>query len=32
MADSDSRIVFIRQHNDTEMEEDQPGTGIEKLD
>ena len=32
MADSDSRIVIIRQHSDTEMEEDQPGTGIEELD
>ena len=31
MADSDSRIVFIRQHNDTEME-DQPGTDTEELD
>ena len=32
MSNSDSRIVFIRQHNDTEMEEDQPGTDIEQLD
>ena len=31
MADSDSRKVFIRQHNDTEME-DQPGTDTEELD
>ena len=32
MADSDSRIVFNRQHNDTEMEEDQPGHDNEELD
>ena len=32
MADSDSRIVFNRQHNDREMEEDQPGTDTEDLD
>ena len=32
MADNDSRIVFNRQHNDTEMDEDQPGTAIEELD
>ena len=31
MADSDSEIVFNRQHNDTEME-DQPGTDTEELD
>ena len=32
MADSDSRIVFNRQHNDTEMEEDRSGMDIEELD
>ena len=32
MADSDSEIEFNRQHNDTEMEEDRPGTNIEELD
>ena len=32
MADSDSEIDFNRQHNDTEMEEDRPGTNIEELD
>ena len=32
MADSDSEIEFNRQHNDTEMEEDQPGIDIEELD
>ena len=31
MADSGSRTVFNRQHNDTEMEEDQPGTNNEEL-
>ena len=32
MADSDSEIEFNRQHNDTEMEEGQPGTNTEELD
>ena len=32
MADSDSEIEFNRQHNDTEMEEDRPGTCTEELD
>ena len=32
MADSDSEIEFNRRHNDTEMEEDQPGADIEELD
>ena len=32
MADSDSEIEFNRQHNDTEMEEDRPGTDTEELD
>ena len=32
MADSDSEIEFNRRHNDTEMEEDQPGTLTEELD
>ena len=32
MADSDSEIEFNRRHNDTEMEEDQPGTHTEELD
>ena len=32
MADSDSEIEFNTQHNDTEMEEDQPGADIEELD
>ena len=32
MTESDSEIVFNRQHNDTEMEEDQPGTDTEELD
>ena len=31
MADSDSETEFNRQHNDTEMEEDQPGTDTEEL-
>ena len=31
MAESDSEIVFNRQHNNTEME-DQPGTDTEELD
>ena len=32
MADSDSEKEFNRQHNDTEMEEDQPGMDTEELD
>ena len=32
MVDSDSEIEFNRQHNDTEMEEDRPGTDTEELD
>ena len=32
MADSDSEIEFNRQHNDTETEEDRPGTNTEELD
>ena len=32
MADSDSGIEFNRQHNDTEMEENRPGTDTEELD
>ena len=32
MADSDSEIELNRQHNDTEMEEDRPGTNSGELD
>ena len=32
MADSDSEIEFNKQHDDTEMEEDRPGTDTEELD
>ena len=32
MADSDSEIELNRQHNDTEIEEDRPGTNSGELD